>query len=117
MGEGRRFRRERGREQRLLPGHLGRRQRARRQPGAGGRLRLTVRQESIAVSDTRLDGLDNSFAGTLVLASFAGSTVQYVIRLSDGVELIAESRADRGRPLPAPPARGWGPHRLGGMPG
>ena len=70
--------------------------------GAGGRLRLTVRQESIAVSDTRLDGLDNSFAGTLVLASFAGSTVQYVIRLSDGVELIAESRADRGRPLPAP---------------
>ena len=40
------------------------------------------------------------FAGTLLLASFAGSNAQYVVRLDGGLEITAEARIGREAALP-----------------
>lgn len=77
---------------------------------AGAPVRVTLRQEAIAVSPTPLANLDNVFAGRLELVSFAGSAVQFVVCLDSGVELIAEMPAERGVDMPRPGQRlhvGW----------
>jgi putative spermidine/putrescine transport system ATP-binding protein len=55
----------------------------------GSRVEIIVRQEAIRLlSDTADAG---GLSGTVALRSFSGSSVQYVVRLSDGVELLAET--------------------------
>lgn len=55
----------------------------------GAKVDVVIRQEAIRL----LNGTDASdgLQGTIVLRSFSGARVQYVVRLSGGVELIAET--------------------------
>lgn len=67
---------------------------------AGDRVRITIRQESLVVSADPSPETDNSFSGTLELVSFAGSSVQFVVRIAEGFELTGEARLGRGQDLP-----------------
>ena len=67
----------------------------------GAPVRVTLRQEAIAVGPTPMTRFDNAFSGRLELVSFAGSAVQFVLRLESGLELVAEMPAERGVELPA----------------
>ena len=62
----------------------------------GDPVRVTIRQESVAISGDGAGGL----TGTMELVSFAGSTAQFLVRLPDGIELNAETRVGRGQTLP-----------------
>jgi ABC-type Fe3+/spermidine/putrescine transport system ATPase subunit len=64
----------------------------------GDPVRVTIRQESIAVAEPCTGG--GGLGGTMELVSFAGSTAQFVVRLADGIEMNAETRIGRGRTLP-----------------
>jgi len=69
---------------------------------AGSPVRVTVRHDTVVAvpAGAALPETPNRFAGTLLLASFAGSNAQYVIRLEDGTEITAESRIGREAALP-----------------
>ncbi len=71
-------------------------------PGSkpGDRVRVALRQESITISEDHGESGESALRGTLELVSFAGSTAQFVIRLSAGIELNAEARIGRGSALP-----------------
>ena len=77
---------------------------ARLPPGcaAGDAVRVTIRQESIGVSEACGGPDSHGLPGTMELVSFAGSTAQFVVRLADGIEMNAETRIGRGRTLPEP---------------
>ncbi|SMF32144.1 putative spermidine/putrescine transport system ATP-binding protein [Tistlia consotensis] len=62
----------------------------------GAPVRVTIRQESVALVEGAAGGADNRFAASLVLASFAGRDQQFVLRLPEGIELTAEARIGRG---------------------
>ncbi len=53
---------------------------------AGEAVEVVIRQEAIGLRTEGAEGL----AGTIVLRSFSGARVQYVVRVADGVELVAE---------------------------
>ena len=56
-------------------------------------MRVTIRQESISVSQEKIDGVENLFQAQLTLASFAGSAMQFILKLEGGAELYAERPA------------------------
>ena len=69
--------------------------RARGELGSGA-CRVVVRQENVRLVTTPT-ATANSFAATVVVASFAGATAQYLVRLADGTELhvqVPGARAD-----------------------
>jgi len=71
--------------------------RARGELGSGA-CRVVVRQENVRLVTTPTAAA-NSFAATVVVASFAGATAQYLVRLDDGTELhvqVPGTRADLG---------------------
>ena len=71
----------------------------------GAAVKITLRRESLRLSLDRPDKVQNSFAGTLELSSFAGNTMIYVVRLVNGLELSAEQKAGRGRDELSPGAQ------------
>ena len=68
----------------------------------GDPVHVTIRQESVGVSEAEsgAGGAASGVVGRLEMVSFAGSTAQFVVRLSDGIELSAEARIGRGGALP-----------------
>ena len=66
----------------------------------GQSVRVTIRQESISVSQEKINGVENLFKARLTLASFAGSAMQFMLRLEGGAELYAELPAGRNRDMP-----------------
>ncbi|TXL74241.1 ABC transporter ATP-binding protein [Vineibacter terrae] len=63
---------------------------------AGEACQVVLRQESVRLAAAP-DAAANSLAATVVVASFAGATAQYLLRLADGAELHAQvpgARAD-----------------------
>ncbi|GAB5468458.1 MAG: ABC transporter ATP-binding protein [Rhodospirillales bacterium] len=75
--------------------------------GDGDAVAVTLRQESIAVTEGEAAGLDNVFAARLDLVSFAGAAMQFVLTLDNGAELSAELPAGRGRSAPAQGSQVW----------
>lgn len=71
-------------------------------PGSkvGDQVRVTVRQESVGISEAGANANGSTLSGTMELVSFAGSTAQFLVRLPDGIELNAETRIGRGHSLP-----------------
>ncbi|MGG2362189.1 TOBE domain-containing protein, partial [Salmonella enterica] len=57
--------------------------------GPGEAIEIVIRQEAIGL-DPR-GGTADVLGGTIVLRSFSGARVQYVVRLADGIELVAET--------------------------
>ena len=55
----------------------------------GAKVNVVIRQEAIRLSSG--DPEPGALAGTIALRSFSGARVQYVVNLSEGVELIAET--------------------------
>ncbi|QEL24093.1 ABC transporter ATP-binding protein [Bosea sp. F3-2] len=56
---------------------------------AGAKVDVVIRQEAVAIrSGAPLPG---EIAGEVVLRSFSGARVQYVVRLAEGVEIVAEA--------------------------
>ncbi len=66
----------------------------------GDKVRVTIRQESLKVSAPDPNGNAAALQGSLEIVSFAGSTVQFLVRLADGIELNAETPVSRGHELP-----------------
>ncbi|HKU99534.1 MAG TPA: ABC transporter ATP-binding protein [Vineibacter sp.] len=63
-----------------------------------GACRVVVRQENVRLAATPTAAA-NSFTATVVVASFAGATAQYLVRLDSGIELHVQApgaRADLG---------------------
>ena len=58
-----------------------------RQPGA--KVDIVIRQEAISL-DVGPAG-PSALSGSITLRSFSGARVQYVVRLADGIELVAEA--------------------------
>ncbi|MEZ0167498.1 ABC transporter ATP-binding protein [Microvirga sp. TS319] len=55
----------------------------------GAKVDVVIRQEAIRLLNNT--GASDGFQGTIVLRSFSGARVQYVVRLSGGIELVAET--------------------------
>jgi spermidine/putrescine ABC transporter ATP-binding subunit len=55
----------------------------------GAEVDVIIRQEAVTISSGTADPA--SLAGTIALRSFSGARVQYVVKLADGVELVAET--------------------------
>lgn len=55
----------------------------------GAKVDVVIRQEAVSFASEASPG--NTIHGTVVLRSFTGARVQYVVRLADDVELIAET--------------------------
>jgi putative spermidine/putrescine transport system ATP-binding protein len=55
----------------------------------GAKVDLVIRQEAIQLRSGPAES--GSLSGTVALRSFSGARVQYVVKLTDGVELIAEA--------------------------
>jgi ABC-type Fe3+/spermidine/putrescine transport system ATPase subunit len=60
---------------------------------AGEPVEVVVRQEDIVLSRGKAAAAGNVLSGTVRLRSFVGSHIQYVVGLSETVELIAEASA------------------------
>ncbi|MDR6873947.1 iron(III) transport system ATP-binding protein/putative spermidine/putrescine transport system ATP-binding protein [Bosea sp. BE125] len=56
---------------------------------AGAKVDVVIRQEAIRLRRGQPE--PDAIAGTVALRSFSGARVQYVVKLTDGVELIAET--------------------------
>jgi spermidine/putrescine ABC transporter ATP-binding subunit len=52
---------------------------------------VTLRQENVSVSGEAAPGTTNSFPGTVAFRAFAGPIERYVIRVADGLEILAEA--------------------------
>jgi iron(III) transport system ATP-binding protein/putative spermidine/putrescine transport system ATP-binding protein len=58
--------------------------------GSVGRpVEIVIRQEAVQLRSGRVEA--GALAGTIALRSFSGARVQYVVKLADGVELVAEA--------------------------
>ena len=55
----------------------------------GAKVNVVIRQEAIRLRSGAPE--PDALAGTIALRSFSGARVQYVVKLTDGVELIAET--------------------------
>ena len=55
----------------------------------GAAIEIVIRQEAIGLRPATPEG--EALGGSVVLRSFSGARVQYVVRLADGVELVAET--------------------------
>ena len=62
---------------------------ARIEAPVGSKVEVIIRQEAIGIALGPTT--PGNLAGTIALRSFTGARVQYVIRLADGVELVAEA--------------------------
>ncbi|MBN9530213.1 MAG: ABC transporter ATP-binding protein [Alphaproteobacteria bacterium] len=62
---------------------------ARIDEASGAAIEIVIRQEAIGLRPG--GGAEDAVGGTIVLRSFSGARVQYVVRLADGIELVAET--------------------------
>lgn len=59
----------------------------------GARALTAIRAEAISISDITDESRRNSLRGTLASISFLGETVQYVVKTTDGQEILSRMRA------------------------
>jgi iron(III) transport system ATP-binding protein/putative spermidine/putrescine transport system ATP-binding protein len=57
---------------------------------AGSPVQVVIRQEAIRIDGTAEPG-GTSLSGTVLVRSFSGARVQYLVRVADDVELMAEA--------------------------
>ncbi len=62
---------------------------ARIEQSAGAQVDVVIRQEAVAIRSGAAQS--DEIAGEIVLRSFSGARVQYVVRLAEGVEIVAET--------------------------
>ncbi len=66
----------------------------------GDPVHVTIRQESVRILEAENEPARSSLPAVLDIVSFAGSTAQFLVRLSGGPQLNAEMNIERGGSLP-----------------
>jgi ABC-type Fe3+/spermidine/putrescine transport system ATPase subunit len=84
---------------------------------AGARVDVVIRQEAVTIRGDQPQ--PGEIAGEVVLRSFSGARVQYVVKLAEGVEIVAETAshgAEAALPAGAPVALAIDPAAVFAMP-
>ena len=84
---------------------------------AGARVDVVIRQEAVTIRGGQPQ--PGEIAGEVVLRSFSGARVQYVVKLAEGVEIVAETAshgAEAALPAGAPVALAIDPAAVFAMP-
>ncbi|BCB21182.1 ABC transporter ATP-binding protein [Bosea sp. ANAM02] len=84
---------------------------------AGAKVDVVIRQEAVAIRSGAPQA--GEIAGAIVLRSFSGARVQYVVRLAEGIEIVAETAshgAEAALAIGAPVALSIDPAAVFAMP-
>jgi putative spermidine/putrescine transport system ATP-binding protein len=69
----------------------------------GAPVEVIIRQEAVKLEPSDMD--EPALRGAIALRSFSGARVRYVIRLADGVELLADTASHGAQAAIAPDTR------------